>query len=246
VEPKSLAYTLDLSGLKPGLNTIAFEPGNVPLRRVFEIMEFSPQRIEIIADSLATRQVSVVPKWSARLSPDFRLVAAETSPAAVTLRGPEPLLRTIKSVSTRPIEIEDAEPVSWAGDAYLALPDGVTARPASVAVTLRFGPKPADAWLKVPVRVEGGRGLKARPESVRVHVECPAPLVRDENFGKDIVALVKSGDTPLPAGGSVEYAVPLADECRLLGVEPRKVTVTPAAGAGRQTKTTGRHAPGRR
>ncbi len=136
LDPKTLAYPLDLSNLQPGTNEIVFTPSHISLPGLLSVVEVNPQRMELVVDRMVDKQVPVVPAVEAHLDPDFELSNTVVKPGTVTLRGPEQVLKALDAVATRSISVNATRPEMMTYDVDLSLPEEVSAEPRGVRVNL--------------------------------------------------------------------------------------------------------------
>lgn len=222
LEPKNLAYPLDLSGLKPGENSITLKPENVPVSSALEIMEINPARINLKVEKLVEKNVPVEVEWQAPLDQDYELRRKSVQPPEVRLRGPESVVSMLEKIPTATVNVNATKPGVINTDIGLVLSESVEARPSEVDVTLVFGLKHEDIWIRIPVAVNAPEGITAesRPETVELKVNAPINLARDDKVKEFVKAEVSiAPDTPavndvfpydlkLPEGVSLIKAVP--------------------------------------
>ena len=226
---QNLTYTLDVGKLKIGEQTVEIQTSRIPLPSTYEIIEVKPNRLKLLVDRRVSKKISVEAAWAGDINSDFTLREIAASPDMVDIRGPETLIRKI--AKTRVVMEEDFPeevPGSWAKDVALELPEEVEASPAQVHVEAFFGPKMDQIWVKVPLEVNPPEGFKASvaQEYVRIQIEGPVFLFRDNEFRKDISASLLFNRNAASGTRELEYGVVLPEGCRLEKKNPETVTVT--------------------
>jgi len=223
-----LVYSLDLSRLSPGRNTINFDPKAIPVTKVFTVVEIRPSRIEFDVESRITRSFPVKVVLKKALPGDLYVSKAATNPQEVKLTGVETALDRIQEVKTQPLPLDDPKPGPLRDKAALDVPEDMEADPVSVDVHLEIAVKQAEATLKVPIRVEEQRGVTASvmPRAATLTIRGPAAMVGAADFKDKVEAVLelKPGLSP----GKIEsvYHVRIPQECELTAADPEKVTVT--------------------
>ncbi len=228
LESKSLVYSLDLSGLKPGPNVLPIKPEALPLSKTFEVMEVNPPRVELIVDRAATKRLPVKPLWEGILDPDYQLVEVRTKPQEVTIKGPEKILNEIQEVETQVLTLPNATPGVIEEVTPLNLPSEVEADTGFVDVRLVFGVKLKAFTLTLPLQVVNNTKLKAsiRPEQVTVQVEVPLPVTRQGDVSALISARVVAKDFLGPGSMPVSPEITMPSGSRLLSTTPNLVELT--------------------
>lgn len=227
LDPKALAYPLDLSGLNPGENAIAFRPGNVPVSSALEIMEISPPRVNLNVEPLVERYVQVEAAWDAPLDPDYEFRRSTVRPAKVRLRGPESVVSRIESVPTATVFIEDAKPGLIRTKTGVIVDEVVEVEPQEVDVTLVFGVRRQDVWIKIPVAVAAPEGVNAvpRPDTVQLHVSSPVTLIKDDKIKELVKAEVRLEPEVEQINDVFAYNLELPGEVTLIKAVPERVEV---------------------
>ncbi|MEW5773469.1 MAG: CdaR family protein [Thermodesulfobacteriota bacterium] len=192
LDPKGLAYTVDMSRAAAGEMVAPFETDQIKVPKSLEVVELSPQRMTLVIDRLARKTVPVDPVWKGRIGDDYRLLSAAAAPAEVDLRGPAQVLDRLERVQTLAVSVNSTEPRAVGADAALSLPAEVRADPAKVRVELQFGLKTRDVWVRLPVEVlpPALAGASVRPSTVQIYVEAPVTLLREPDFKERFSAYV--------------------------------------------------------
>jgi YbbR domain-containing protein len=226
---QNLTYPFDVAKLKIGEQVMEIETSRIPLSSTYEIIEVKPNRLKLLVDRRVSKKVAIEAAWAGDINSDYTLKEVVASPDTVNIRGPETLIRKI--TKTRVVMEEDFPeevPASWSEDVALELPEEVEASPAQVHVKALFGPKTRQIWVKVPLDVSPPDGYRASvpQDYVRLQIEGPVFLFRDDEYRKNVSAAllfpssIKSGKLDL------EYEVVLPEGCRLEKKNPETVTTT--------------------
>lgn len=224
---QNLSYSVDVSKLNIGEQVVEIEYSKLPLPSFYDIVEVKPNRLKLIVDRLISKKVSVEAAWSGDLNPDYKLLEIAASPDLVVLRGPETLLRKINK--TRVVMKEDFVedvPRSWSKDVGIELSEEIEVSPGQVHVEAFFGPKTRQIWVKIPLDVEAPDGYKASVSQnyVRLLIEGPVFLFRNDDYRKNMSATLAFGSETVPGTFDLTYEVTLPDGCRLEKKNPETVT----------------------
>lgn len=103
---KDMVFTIDLSNLTTGTSMFEIRTDQLIPPRDVQVTGISPSEINLDVDKLAQKRVSVEPVLE---PPDngYEIAAKpQVTPETVVIRGPEKLLRKIKSVGTDPVSLK--------------------------------------------------------------------------------------------------------------------------------------------
>ncbi|MBG0789151.1 MAG: YbbR-like domain-containing protein [Desulfovibrionaceae bacterium] len=226
---QNLTYTFDVGKLRIGEQTMEIETSRIPLSSTYEIIEVKPNRLKLLVDRRVSKKIAVEAAWAGDINSDYTLHEIVASPDVVDIRGPETLVRKI--TKTRVVmkeDFPDEVPRSWSKDVALELPEEVEASPAQVHVEAFFGPKMRDVWVKIPLEAVSPAGYKATvaQDYVRLQIEGPEFLFRDNEYRKDVKATLVFDPAPKPGKFDLEYDVSLPEGCRLVKKNPETVATT--------------------
>lgn len=230
LDAKRLSYPLDVRALKPGDNVIDIDSEKMPFSRAFEVVEIKPTQVILSVDRIAEKKVAVVPDWTGQVPEDYRLLSKKVVPDSVVVRGPETVLKRLVQVRAQTAVSYDSEPPeAWEDSVSLTLPQEVTSEPGVVRLTLAFGPKTREIWLKMPLTIKAPPGMTVRPsrDVVSLQLEVPVPLLKNDKY-KDDISAVMTVDPGLSKGRhELAFQVRgLPDKVRVLKKAPETVTVT--------------------
>lgn len=106
LSPKDMVFTVDLSNLTMGTSMFEIRTDQIVPPRDVQVTAISPSEINLDVDRLAQKRVGVEPVIE---PPDTGFEIAgntQVTPESVEIRGPEKLLRRIKSVGTDPVSLK--------------------------------------------------------------------------------------------------------------------------------------------
>lgn len=106
LSPKDMVFTVDLSNLTMGTSMFEIRTDQIVPPRDVQVTAISPSEINLDVDRLAQKRVGVEPVIE---PPDtgFEITGStQVTPESVEIRGPEKLLKRIKSVGTDPVSLK--------------------------------------------------------------------------------------------------------------------------------------------
>ncbi|WP_319467602.1 CdaR family protein [uncultured Pseudodesulfovibrio sp.] len=226
---QNLTYPLDVSHLKIGKQVVDIDSSKLPLTSTYEIIEVKPNRLKLTVDRRITKMISLEAAWAGKLHPDYKLQEVVVSPDLVEIRGPETMLRKIgKAKVVMHEDFPDEVPRNWVEDVGLELPEEVEASPSQVRVEGFFGPKTREIWVKLPLDMELPDGFRAKvgQDYVRLLIEGPISLFRNNEYRKAMSAAVVFGPETVAGSFDLDYDVVLPDGCRLVKKNPETIKTT--------------------
>lgn len=226
---QNLTYSLNVSNLNIGEQVLEIDTSRLPLTSSYEVITVKPNRLTLQVDRRISKKIVLESAWSGKLHPDYKLLEVVASPDVVEIRGPETVLRKIgKAKVILEEDFPNEVPRSWAEDVAIGMPEEVETSPSQVRVEAFFGPKTRDIWVKLPLTVETPEGIKATPVQnfVRLQIEGPIALFRNNEYRKDMAATLLFSPGLTSGKQGLEYEVVLPEGCRLLKKNPETVTTT--------------------
>nr|WP_321257747.1 CdaR family protein [uncultured Pseudodesulfovibrio sp.] len=223
---QNIPYHVDVSNLKIGIQVVDIDASNIPLPSTYEIIEVKPNRLKLTVDRRISKEIEVEAAWSGDLNSDYKLKEITVDPKLVVVRGPETVLRKVsKARAVMKEDFPEDVPESWAEDVGLELAPEIEASPGQVRVEAFFGPQTRQIWVKVPLEVQAPEGYKASVSQkfVRLLIEGPIYLFRDNEYRKDVVVSLLFGSEMAPGKFDLDYDVVLPDGCRLEKKNPETV-----------------------
>ncbi|WP_462323905.1 CdaR family protein [Desulfoplanes sp.] len=228
IDTHHLAYKANLSSLRVGTNTILLKQENIPLSTSVEVMEISPPRLELEVDRVVSRTFPVAVSWQGELPTGMELKEISVQPEEISLTGASTVLSGMKEVATKEIEIPEGVGRTWQKTVGLDIPDELETEVTDVTAYFRLGPKTRILWVKRPVTViePEDYDISIAPTFVRLKLDIPLLLMRQEGWRETIDPKIGTG--PLPARGThqLTYKISLPDDTVLLKAKPVKLDVT--------------------
>ncbi len=221
-------YTLNLAGLQVGDNTILIEERGLKLSKSLEVMEIKPNRVQILADRIVTQSVPVSIRYAGQLNDDYRILTSNSTPASVTLRGPESMMRKVPSLDTKGVVLPAEPPAVWAARIGLRPPgEDVEVDPVEVEVNIAFGLKTKALWIRIPVamQVAGSAQASLITKHVGVLVEGPLSAIRSLDLRKDVEATLLLPGNPAPGKHTYPYKVVIPQGLTIKELSPPAVEV---------------------
>lgn len=202
-------------------------PANAGMR-VTQVVE--PQHLTFRLDALAERELPVAPRVTGALPSGFVISGdVRVVPPVVTVAGPETLLRPLGDVRTLPVDLsERTGPFNASTD--VVLPDRLVASPSEVVVHADVEAERQHRLEGVRVVVRNARGLASTIDPPEGAVTLLGPESRIERLSElasagEPTGLVIAVDASGKGPGAYEVTpvVELADDLRLVSVEPPRV-----------------------
>ncbi len=106
VSPNDMVFTVDLSNLTTGTSMFEIRTDQIIPPRDVQVTAISPSEINLDVDRLAQKTVGVEPVIEAPDTGFEILGSTQVTPESVVIRGPEKLLKRIKSVGTDPVSLK--------------------------------------------------------------------------------------------------------------------------------------------
>jgi YbbR domain-containing protein len=224
-----LTYSVDLSHLRRGTNVIALAAPPAMLEsRALDVMGLVPNQLVLEAEGIMESSVPLEPRFSApALAQALKAENLHVSPASVSLRGPESVIRKITGLKLD-VPLEPAV----AGDYQLSLPVNtppqVTATPGTVLARYSVaGGRGLVELVREPfVDAKDSRSYRVTPQKVTLTVELPEWLVNNKSYLDKVRVVIDVKGLPLFGSGEVKPSVELPEGARLVGISPVKLNVT--------------------
>jgi len=228
IEENQLVYTLNLGKIVSGRNLLVFDPKNIPLPRVYEVVEIRPSRLELDVERRAVKAVPVKVALRSALPEGYALSGARAVPDTVRLTGPAAKLDKISEIRTQPIVLPSPLPAHFDDRVALDVPDETDAVPTNVQVSMAFVGKELEITLKAPITVRKpqGREVDLIPKAVTLRVRGPAAILTDKAFPGLVEASLDLKPDIAPGRYEAAYRVKMPQGCELIEAKPEKVALT--------------------
>jgi YbbR domain-containing protein len=228
IEEGQLVYTLNLGKIVPGKNLLVFDPKNIPLPKVYEVVEVRPSRLELEVERRTVKTVPVKIVFRSGVPEGYAMSGARAVPDTVRLTGPAAKLEKMDEIRTQPIALPSPPPARFEERVSLDMPEEIDATPAAVQVSMAFVGKEMEITLKAPllVRRPQGREVEFSPRSVTLRVRGPASIVSDKDFPGLVEASLDLKADIEPGRYEAAYRVKMPQGCELMEAKPEKVSLT--------------------
>ncbi|MFI3271823.1 MAG: CdaR family protein [Pseudomonadota bacterium] len=128
-------YTVDLSNIKKGMNTVPLTTKDLPFTRAFEVVDMNPSRLTLEVDSLVERVIGVDVHMRDGLPTGVDVEHFSWEPESVTVRGPETVVSEILRLHAEVPPPAQSSSRRIATQASIVVPPLVEAMPVQVDVT---------------------------------------------------------------------------------------------------------------
>lgn len=228
IEDSQLVYTLGLGKIVPGNNRIVFDAKNVPLPKVYEVVEIRPSRLELDVEQRAVKTVPVKVALRPGAAEGYAVSGARAVPDTVRLTGPASRLDSIKEVRTQPVTVPNPPPARIEELVALDVPEDVDATPPSVRVSMAVAGKESEVTLRAPLALTRpkGRTVETAPDVVTLRIKGPAAILSDKDFPGLVEASLELKPDIEPGKYTASYRVKMPQGCELIEAKPDKVTLT--------------------
>jgi hypothetical protein len=228
LDTQHLAYKAKLSSLRLGRNTILLNQKNIPLSTSLEVIEISPPRLELDVDKIVSKTVPVAVAWKGDVPNDLILKETWARPETITLTGASTVLSEMEEVSTNEVTLPDDVPRIWQTAIGLDIPEELETEVADVTAFFRLGPKTRTLWVKRPVIVmePDAFTVTVEPEFVRLKLELPLALMREEDWRETIIPRIESESITTTGSFEQTYKILLPEDTILLEANPVNLAIT--------------------
>ena len=225
---REASMVVDLSTITRGSNAITVTRGMLPFTSAFEVVEVSPARILIAADTTASREIELKSTIEGRLAPDLFVESLRLDTPKVTVSGAESLVSSIPQLVLPIVLAPDMIRGHNILTVAVPVPANVTVTPPQVGIDVVVGLRTKTLKLVrdvVVVNPAGDKTLSITPDKVSLVVNMPESLVRDPEALRNVVASVSLPPdfTGEPKTHGVTVSVP--ENAELVSVMPAEVTV---------------------
>jgi YbbR domain-containing protein len=159
-----LVVSVDLSDVKPGSQIIQLMPSNVnvELPNGVKLDEIQPDRILVQLEKVTEREVPVKPETEGNLADGYEIYSQTVLPSKVHVRGAESFVKSLDSISTEKINIEDRQESFVARQVGLNVSNpNVTVLDGIIDVAFTIGEKRSERLFTVSFKEENGTTRRA-------------------------------------------------------------------------------------
>ena len=191
-----MVVSLDLTDTQPGDRTVKITPENVSveLPTGVKLEEVQPNKIAVKLEPVEEREISVKADTEGSVADGFEIYSETVLPTKVKVRGPSSYIRSLDSVSTEKINLENRQADFTAQQVGLNLVNPkITLIDTVVDVIFKIGEKRIERLFLIPVKTDNKNGTAT---VVLYGVRSVLDALRSENLQVDIVN-TESGDNSL-------------------------------------------------
>lgn len=227
IEENQLVYTLNLGKITSGKNVIVLDPKNIPLPKVYEVVEIRPTRVELDVERRDSKTVPVKVVLKNPLPPGYTLTGTRVVPESVRVSGPVSKLDDVTRVRTQPVVVPSPPPAQFDERVALDGPEDADVTPPTVQLTMTFVGKESEVTLRTPLTVKKpkGRDVSVTPAAVTLRIKGPAALLSDKDFLGLVEASLELKADIAPGRYEAVYRVKMPQGCELIEAKPEKVTL---------------------
>ncbi|HLM00601.1 MAG TPA: CdaR family protein, partial [Pyrinomonadaceae bacterium] len=156
---EDLVVSIDLTDVTAGERTIQLTPENinVDLPSGLKSDEIQPGKIAVKLERVEEREIAVKPETEGAVADGYEIYAQTVLPARVRVRGPESFVKSLDSISTEKITLDNHNQDFTKRQVGLNVVNPkITLLDTIVDVTLRIGEKRTERLFIVPYQTETG------------------------------------------------------------------------------------------
>jgi YbbR domain-containing protein len=190
---RDLVMVVDLTDIKSGDRAVLLTPENVNLElpNGVKLDKIQPDKIAVRLEKVEEREVDVKPDLEGNLAEGFEIYNMYISPAKVRVRGAESVVKSLDTISTEKISLENQKDNFTTRQVGLnVVTPKVTLLDTIVDISFIVGEKRTERMFLVPVKMEretknatvvlyGARSLMEKLRAEDLHIE----LTKSENGG---------------------------------------------------------------
>ena len=172
---------------------------NEPLPAGVDVLQISPNRIPLLLEPTFEKKVSIRPRFSGDLAPGFTIDSITIEPPLAPVRGPLAHLEKLKSIPTRPLDVQDLKSdVEMLVD--LDLPPMIRLiekKGEFIRAFIKVSNNPTRVLIRrIPVMYKNARySHKASLSLINAHVEGPKDIL-DKLDARRVFALIDMAKYP--------------------------------------------------
>ncbi len=161
---RDLIVSLDLTDTAAGDRIVQISPENVnvELPTGVRLEEIQPNKIAVKIEKVEEREIAVKAETEGNLAENFEIYSETITPETVRVRAPESYIKSLDSVSTEKISIENGREDFTAKQVALNLVNPkATLLDATVDVSFKIGEKRVERLFSIPVKTENETNNRA-------------------------------------------------------------------------------------
>lgn len=229
---RELSYTINLSGVTQGSNTIPLSSMQFPELRTYQLIEVIPPRMVLQVDHIKEIELPVTLQLRPSLfSSAAYLEDVHIIPNHVKVRGPSSIITSMNTVIAEVSATLEDEGHTVRDDAPLIAPQFVEVIPPTVNVCFQLGMQRRSISLQRGVLLpEEKERLTTRPERVNIVISVPQSLLNDPKYLSQVQATIDTSILEDSLGKDQDgikrpIKISLPSAARLIKVSPETVTV---------------------
>ena len=159
IKQSDLVVSLDLADAQTGDRIVQISPDNVDVQLPsgVRLEEIQPNKIAVKIEKVQEREVAVKAETEGNLAENFEVYSTTILPQKVRIRAPESYIKSLDSVSTEKISLENRREDFTAKQVALNVVNPkATLLDATVDVSFKIGEKRVERLFSVPVKTENG------------------------------------------------------------------------------------------
>jgi len=196
IKREDLVVSLDLVEAQAGDRTVQITPenANVELPTGVKLEEVQPNKIAVKLETVEEREISVKADTEGNIAEGFEIYSQTVLPTKVKVRGPSSFIKSLDSISTEKINLENRQADFTAQQVGLNIVNPkVTLIDTVVDVLFKIGEKRIERLFLVPVKTDDKSGTAT---VVLYGVRSVLDGLRSENLQVEIIN-TESGDKSL-------------------------------------------------
>ncbi|CAK7064361.1 MAG: hypothetical protein DELT_01577 [Desulfovibrio sp.] len=226
---REATIVVDISSISKGSNAIAVTREMFPFNSAYEVIEVSPSRIIIEADTIASRDIGLESWFEGKLAPDLFVKSLSITPQTVSVRGGEKLVSGISRIRI-PVPLSADVPAGHSTQTVaVPAPANVAVTPPQVAVEVEVGVRTKQMRFTrtvVPAAYADGHTPSIMPEKVTIVADIPESITKNEKLLESVVANVALPPDIGAEARTLPVAVVLPENATLVSVTPTEVAVS--------------------
>ncbi len=224
---KDLSYTIDLSTLVQGVNTIPlYAADTLSDFRIYEVIDVTPSRLTLTVDNILEARLPIeATLQETALTPSMKLTTTVIEPNHATVRGPSKIVSSLKKLNVTIPANPANENIRTDLTLPLEAPPGVDIVPTTVDVSSIITIQRRLLSLKrdVLLDVQDNFDYSVSPSQVVLRVSVPAVAVAKQDYLDQIQAAVSNAAPPTNAFQNTQNIT--SEENELSWVRPVQVTL---------------------
>jgi len=216
------AFTVDLSGYKPGRHVLALGPKSFNFPRGVAVTRVTPNPLPLVLTPTIVRSIPIQPLLEGRPPEGYEVLDVKIRPPQVTVEAPYNEIADLKFLSTLPLDVSQlTKSTTVATDLDIKNLHLTSKEPGPILADLVIEPRQATRTLSGVILKAAPRPARLLPPQVTVTLRGPAPALNDLQAG-EVKAVVDTQNLP-PGRHRLKVSVELPPQLGLVKVQPEAV-----------------------